>query len=311
MNGPVVDLLNAVDWVVPELGAARERLLALLPDLEPTGELHIAEHDFATLFLRGSAAMAARPTRIQLVTLSEGGAAPGCAVAPFAPMQGLQGTARRQRIHGTVVAVRNFDEAVAWLSERGVPVFVEHTCAHLPYLRAWVGWAPDGRERIEGFDAGLFVELIPIEAFPRSVGAAVSQPRSPMKPPTLAVTGRLHLVDDLDAALTQVEGLGFGLPTMGQDALLGVRTARWSFRHPGSGDLLLGSPKGNGPAVEELAEQGPGTWLTTLACADVQLVAEVAVAAGAELVAHDRNRWVVSDPETGIRLDLMQEEGDG
>jgi hypothetical protein len=274
--------------------------------LEPTGELHLAEHEFATLFFRGSATMAERPTRIQLVSLPEGGADPDCAVAPFVPMQVAQGLGRRQRIHGTVFAVRNFADAVGWLRGREVPVFVEHTCAHLNYLRAWIGWTDDGRDRVDGFDAGLFAEFIPIEAFPRSVATAAHQPLSPTAAPTLAVSGRLHLVADLVAATTQLERLGFGTPTTGRDDLLGVDTARWSFAHPGSGDLLLAAPRADGPAAEELAGQGGGTWLTGIACADVHSVAETALAAGADVIAEARNRYVLHDRMTGAVLDLTQ-----
>jgi hypothetical protein len=302
MSGPVIDLLNAVDWVVPDLQVAGERVRTLLPALEPTGELYLYEHDFATLFFRGSASMAERPTRIQLVSLPQGGADPTCAVAPFVPMQVAQGLRRRQRVHGTVFAVHNFDDSVAWLRHRGVPLFVEHTCAHLNYLRAWIGWSEDGGDRLDGFDAGLFVEFIPIEAFPRSVATAVDQPLSPT--PALAVTGRLHLVADLSAAVAQLEHLGFGTPVQGTDDLLGVDTARWSFAHPGSGDLVLAAPRTAGPAAAELDEQGSGTWLTGVACTDVHVTAEVALAAGAELVVRGPDRYVLSDPQTGIVLDL-------
>lgn len=307
MSAPVIDLLNAVDWVVPDLAAASKRVRTLLPALETTGELHVAEHEFATTFFRGTAEMAARPTRIQLVALPEGGADPTCAVAPFVPMQAAQGLGRRQRVHGTVFAVRNFEAGVAWLRQRDVPVFVEHPCPHLPYLRAWIGWTRDGRERVEGVDAGLFVEFIPIEAFPGSVAAAVSRPRIPTAAPGLAVAGRIHLVRDLAAAIIQLENLGFGPPTRRPDVLLAAETARWSFRHPGSGDLVLGSPRGPGPAADALADEGPGAWLTTIACTDVHGAAEVALAAGAELVTRGPDRYVLRDPETGIALDLSSE----
>jgi hypothetical protein len=313
VTGPVVELLNAVDWVVSDLEVAYKRVRILLPQLEPTGELHIAEHDFSTSFLRGSATMADRPTRVQLVTLAEGGADPGCAVAPFQPMQLLQGAHRRQRIHGTVLAVRNFDESAAWLRARGVPIFLEHTCAHLPYLRAWIGWAPDGRERVEGYDGGLFVELIPIEAFPRPVGAAVSEPRAPSAIPTLSVAGRIHLVTDLEAAVTQLgDGLGFGAPTRGDDAVLGVRTARWRFRHPGSADLIVAQVTGPGPAAAYVAAEGPGAWLTTVACADARQATAAALGAGARLVAQGGgDRFVLEDPESGMQLELSSEEDHG
>lgn len=307
MTGPVIDLLNAVDWVVPDLTVASKRVRTLLPALETTGELHLAEHEFATTFFRGTAEMAARPTRIQLVALPQGGADPTCAVAPFVPMQVAQGLGRRQRVHGTVFAVRNFEAAVAWLRRRDVPVFVEHTCAHLPYLRAWIGWASDGRERIEGFDAGLFVEFIPIEAFPRSVAAAVSAPRVPTAAPGLAVAGRIHLVRDLAEAVRQLENLGFGPPTRRRDDLLAVDTARWSFRHPGSGELVLACPAEAGPGADCLADEGPGAWLTTIACTDVHGAAEIALAAGADVVTRGPDRYVLRDPETGIALDLTSE----
>jgi hypothetical protein len=310
MTGPVVDLLNAVDWVVPDRRAAYTRVTELLPELEPTGEVALPEHDFDSVFLRGPASMAAAPTRLQLVILSEGGAGPhsGCAVAPFAPMQQLQGLGRGQRIHGTVLAVRNFDESIAWLRARSVPVFVERECAHLPYLRAWLGWSPDGLEHVPGVDGGLFVEFIPIEAFPRSVGMAVLRP--PEAAPSLRVAGRVHLVEDLDAASAQLaDTVGLGAPRRYDDPLLGLRGARWSFRHPGSGDLVVAQPYPTGLAASYLAAHGPGAWLTTLRAADAEATAEAAVARGAVVVASNQDdppRVVLADEVTGIHLEIEQ-----
>lgn len=303
MSRPVVDLLNAADWVVPDLDAAGRRLVELFPELKTTGLSHIPEHDFDSVFLRGQADHAVAPTRFQLVTLPERptGPADGCAWAPFQPMQSIQGLGRRQRIHGTVLAVHNFEEAVDGLLTRGIAVHIEHECAHLPYRRAWIGWS--GRDRVEGVDGGLFVEYIPIEVFPRSVRESVELPHT--GEPTLRVSARTNLVLDLDESVRQLaEVVGLGEPDFYADDLLGIRAAKWTFRHPGSAVLVVAEPTGTGPAAEYLAQAGPGSWLTTLGCADVAAVADAAERHGATVDRRDADRVLLSDAATGIRLEL-------
>jgi hypothetical protein len=303
MSRPVVDLLNAADWVVPDLDAAGRRLVELFPELKTTGLTHIPEHDFDSVFLRGQADHAVAPTRFQLVTLPErpNGPADGCAWAPFQPMQSIQGLRRRQRIHGTVLAVHNFEEAVDGLLTRGIAVHIEHECAHLPYRRAWIGWS--GRERVEGVDGGLFVEYIPIEVFPRSVRESVALPRT--GEPTLRVCGRTNLVHDLDESVRQLaEVVGLGEPEFYTDDLLGIRAAQWTFRHPGSAVLVVAEPTGTGPAAEYLVRAGPGSWLTTLGCADAAALANAAEHHGAVLDRRDADRILLGDAATGIRLEL-------
>ncbi|MBB5161535.1 hypothetical protein [Mycobacterium sp. AZCC_0083] len=303
MSRPVVDLLNAADWVVPDLDVAGRRLVELFPELKSTGVSHIPEHDFDSVFLRGRADQAAAPTRFQLVTLPTHpiGPADGCAWAPFQPMQSIQGLGRRQRIHGTVLAVHNFEEAVDGLLTRGIAVHVEHECAHLPYRRAWIGWS--GRERVEGVDGGLFVEYIPIDVFPRSVRDSVELPRA--DEPTLRVSGRTNLMLDLDESVRQLaEVVGLGEPEFYDDDLLGIRAAKWTFRHPGSAALIVAEPAGTGPAAEYLAQAGPGSWLTTLGCADAAALAETAGRHGAVTDHRDTDRILLNDVVTGIRFEL-------
>jgi len=305
VSRPVVDLLNAADWVVPDLHIAGRRLVELFPELKTTGLSHIPEHDFDSVFLRGHADHATAPTRFQLVTLPEhpNGPSDGCAWAPFQPMQRIQGHDRRQRVHGTVLAVHNFEEAVDGLTARGIAVHIEHECAHLPYRRAWVGWS--GRNRVDGVDGGLFVEYIPIEVFPRSVREAVELPRT--GEPTLRISGRTNLVVDLDESVRQlVENVGLGEPRRYTDDLLGVRAAAWTFRHPGSATLVVAETRGPGPAADYLSQAGPGSWLTTLGCADAAAVADGAAQHGAVIDRRDPDRILCSDAVTGIRLELRQ-----
>jgi hypothetical protein len=301
-----VALLNAADWVVPDLEDAGGRLVELLPELRTTGLSRIPEHDFDSVFLRGTADHAAAPTRFQLVRLPDApsGPADGCAWAPFQPMQDLQGRDRDQRIHGTVLAVHDFDDAVAGLLERGIAVHVEHECAHLPYRRAWLGWS--GRDRVEGVDGGLFVEFIPIEVFPRAVRESVTQPVAGPEP-SLRVAGRLHLVESLDAAVAQLtELVGLGEPQPYEDEPLGVSAARWTFGHPGSAVLEVAEPAGAGPAADYLAAQGVGPWLTTLECADPTGLARAAERNGARVIRLTDDRILVIDPTMGARLELRK-----
>jgi hypothetical protein len=301
-----VALLNAADWVVPDLGSAAERLVELIPELRATGLARIPEHDFDSVFLRGTADHAVAPTRFQLVTLPDAatGPADGCAWAPFQPMQALQGRGREQRIHGTVLAVHDFDEAVAGRLERGIAVHVEHECEHLPYRRAWLGWS--GRERVDGVDGGLLVEFIPIEVFPRAVRESVTHPPTGPAPP-LRVAGRLHLVESLDNAVAQLsEIVGLGKPERYEDELLGIRAARWRFRHPGSAVLDVAEPRGAGPADDYLTAQGAGSWLTTIECADPEAFAAHAHRPGAEVVPLADGRVHLFDPVLGVRLELRK-----
>jgi hypothetical protein len=301
MSRPEVDLLNAADWVVPDLDAASRRLVEFFPELKSTGVTHIPEHDFDSVFLRG-ADHAVAPTRFQLVTLPERstGPADGCAWAPFQPMQSIQGLRRPQRIHGTVLAVHNFEEAVDGLLTRGIAVHVEHECAHLPYRRAWIGWS--GWERVEGIDGGLFVEYIPIEVFPRSVRESVDLTRA--GEPTLWVSGRTNLVLDLDESVRQLAEVVGGEPEFYEDDLLGIRAARWTFRHPGSAALVVAESTGSGPAAEYLAQAGPGSWLTTLNCADAAALAEAAERHGATTDHRDADRILLNDTAAGFRFEL-------
>jgi hypothetical protein len=302
MSRPVVDLLNAADWIVPDLDAAGARLVELFPGLRSTGVSHIPEHDFDSVFLRG-ADHAVAPTRFQLVMLPERptGPADGCAWAPFQPMQSSPGLRRRQRNHGTFLALPNFDEAVDGLLTRGIAVHVEHECAHLPYRRAWIGWS--GRERVEGVDGGLFVENIPIDVFPRSVRDSVELPRAGQPP--LRISGRTNLVVDLDESVRQLaEIVGLGEPVFYMDDLLGIRAAKWTFRHPGSAALVVAESTGSGPAAEYLEQAGPGSWLTTLGCADATALAETAGRHGAVTDHRDPDRVLLNDPVTGIRFEL-------
>lgn len=301
-----VALLNAADWVVPDLGTAGARLAELFPELRPTGLARIPEHDFDSVFLRGSADHAQAPTRFQLVTLPDvpAGPADGCAWAPFQPMQQLQGRGREQRVHGTVLAVNDFDGAVAGLVQRGIAVHVEHECEHLPYRRAWLGWS--GEDRVEGVDGGLFVEFIPIEVFPRAVRESVTQPLAGPAP-SLRVAGRVHLVESLDAAVAQLSELvGLGEPERYEDDVLGLKAARWTFLHPGSAVLDVAEPRGAGPAADYLATQGAGSWLTTIGCADPVALAEPAARHGVEVVPLADGRIHLSDPMIGVRLELRK-----
>ena len=306
MSQVQVALLNAADWVVPDLASAGDRLVELLPELRATGLARIPEHDFDSVFLRGTADHAVAPTRFQLVALPEepAGPADGCAWAPFQPMQDLQGRAREQRIHGTVLAVHDFDGAVAGLRDRGVAVHVEHECEHLPYRRAWIGWS--GRDRVEGVDGGLFVEFIPLEVFPRAVRESVTRPLSgPV--PSLRVAGRVHLTGSLDASAAQLsEMVGLGEPERFEDELLGFRAARWRFLHPGSAVLVVAEAHGAGPAADHLAAHGAGSWLTMIECAYVTTSATRAARSGAEVVVLPDDRIHVIDPVTGVRLELRK-----
>jgi hypothetical protein len=186
-------------------------------------------------------------------------------------------------------------------------VHVEHECAHLPYRRAWLGWT--GRERVDGIDGGQFVEFIPIEVFPKAVRESVGQPLSgPI--PSLRVARRISLVRSLDAAVSQLSELvGLGEPGPFDDDLLGVRGARWSFLHPGGAELVVAEAHGAGPAADHLAEAGPGTWLTTIDCTDPAALAESCVACGATQAALGDGRIHLTDPDTGIRLELRTAAG--
>lgn len=296
MIAPDVALLNAVDWVVDDLSAAASALAALLPGLTVTGDLHLPEHGFDTVFYRSPLSMGLLPTRVQLVTLSEPVIPEddSCWVAPFAPMQRAQGESRLQRVHGTVLAVRNFAQTVAWLDKKKTPYYMEEPCTHLPYPRVWLGWGEGGLERQPGVDGGLFLEFIPLEVFPSTVRNSVPDAPGVLDSP-LRVAARTVLVPDLEAAVMQLKHvLGRDPSGRVRDDVLGIEGARYAFGHIGSAELVVAQPRPSTPAGRYFADQGSGTYLTTFIVADPGGVAASAAAAGftpgAEdgLLMHDR-----------------------
>jgi hypothetical protein len=308
VSAPAVEFLNAVDWVVADLSPARDLLSALFPHLVVTGELDLPDHGFASTFFRGPAPLPDAPTRIQLVRVWEPPGSLTCDAAPFLPMQQAQGLSRHQRVHGTVLAVANFDESIKWLAEADVPVYVERECVHLPYPRAWLGWSDEGQRRAEGVDGGLFLELIPIEAFPPSVRNPVTGP-SHEPDPGLRALGRVHLVDDLGAALRQLwDGMGLTPAVCYEDSRLGMDAARFSFRHPASADLVVAQPTPNGPAARYRISEGLGVYVTTIRCPDGPDVVERAHDHGVTVtILEDQPglRALLADESTGILLEII------
>jgi len=303
MIAPDVALLNAVDWVVDDLPATAADLAALLPGLKVTGELHLPEHGFDTVFYRSPLSMGLLPTRVQLVALSEPVIPEGqpCWVAPFDPMQRAQGQSRLQRVHGTVLAVRNFKQTVAWLDRKKAPYYLEHPCEHLPYPRIWLGWGEGGLKREPGVDGGLFLEFIPIEVFPSVVRDA--DPDAPgALDSTVRVAARTVLVPDLEVAAAQLrQVLGRGPSGRVRDDVLGIDGARYAFGHLGSAELVVAQARPGTPAGRYFFDQGPGTYLTTFAVTDPGGVVASAAASGFRPGAE---RGLLVHDKTGIQIQV-------
>jgi hypothetical protein len=282
VTAPDIAMLNAVDWVVDDAPATAADLAALLPELTVTGELHLPEHGFDTVFYRSPLSMGVLPTRVQLVTLSEPVVPDdqSCWAAPFAPMQQVQGEGRRQRVHGTVLAVRNFEKAVAWLDDRMAAYYVEQPCQHLPYRRVWLGWGDSGVDREPDVDGGLFLEFIPIEVFPSVVRDA--DPRAPgAQDSPVRVAARTILVPDLEATVAQLEQvLGRDPSGRVRDDVLGLDGARYGFGHAGSAEMVVAQARAGTPAGRYVADQGPGVYVTTFAVTDPDSVVASAPTAG-------------------------------
>ncbi|MCA2292803.1 VOC family protein [Mycobacterium timonense] len=303
MIAPDIALLNAVDWVVDDLPATAADLAALLPGLTMTGELHLPEHGFDTVFYRSPLSMGLLPTRVQLVVLSDPVIPVGqpCWVAPFDPMQRAQGRSRLQRVHGTVLAVRNFKQTVAWLDGTEAPYYLEHPCEHLPYPRIWLGWGEGGRKREPDVDGGLFLEFIPLEVFPSVVRDADAHAPGALDSP-VRVAARTVVVPDLEvtvAQLTQV--LGRGPSGKLRDDVLGLDGARYAFGHAGSAELVVAQARPGTPAGRYFADQGPGTYLTTFAVTDPAGVVASADAAG---FTPDADRGLLVHDKTGIQIQV-------
>ncbi|KMV16579.1 VOC family protein [Mycobacterium heckeshornense] len=303
MSAPDIVLLNAVDWVVDDLPATAADLATLLPGLTLTGELHLPEHGFDTVFYRSPLSMGLLPTRVQLVTLSEPVIPKGqpCWVAPFELMQRAQGQSRLQRVHGTVLAVRNFKQTVAWLDVKKVPYYLEQPCEHLPYPRIWLGWGEGGLKREPDVDGGLFLEFIPLEVFPSAVRDADPDAPGALDSP-VRVAARTILVPDLEvtvAQLTQV--LGREPSGRVRDDVLGIDGARYAFGHVGSAELVVAQTRPGTLAGRYFADQGPGTYLTTFAVTDPGSVAASAVAAG---FTPDAGHGLLVHNKTGIQIQV-------
>ncbi|WP_145011620.1 VOC family protein [Mycobacterium marseillense] len=303
MIAPDIALLNAVDWVVDDLSATAADLAALLRGLKVTGELHLPEHGFDTVFYRSPLSMGLLPTRVQLVALSEPVIPEGqtCWVAPFDPMQREQGRSRLQRVHGTVLAVRNFKQTAAWLDAKKAPYYLEHPCEHLPYPRIWLGWGEGGLKREPDVDGGLFLEFIPLEVFPSIVRDA--DPDAPgARDSPVRVAARTVLVPDLEATVAQLTQV-LGREPSGRvcDDVLGIDGARYAFGHVGSAQLVVAQARPGTPAGRYFADQGPGTYLTTFAVTDPGGVLASAVAAG---FTPDAERGLAVHDKTGIQIQI-------
>jgi hypothetical protein len=292
LRPPVVAFLASADWVGTDSPNEARRLCDLLgltsPDIDWGFEL--PSHGFRTRMFSAGAKLSAVPTKLQFLDLTQDDPSAEevglCSQPPIRAIVDLHG-ARNQRTHATNVVVEDFDAALAWLAKRDVPVLVENPCEHIPYRRGWVGFSQQGVHSA-GFDAGTYLEFIPLEAYPSSIVSSVAEPRPvPAEAPGLG--RRTFLVTDLDAAIGQLAST-FGLTPdapIEEDDFLGVRRVVYSFGHQGGASLALAEPRTHGPAGDYLRAWGPGVFTTELRFCDAKQVLEHASSRGGQVLASD------------------------
>ena len=290
MTEPSIAFLNSADWFVgdPSHAVARVRELVGFQASSRDLTFQLPTHRFDARFFCAEDPMTVAPTKLEFIDASnkhdyDDEPPNKCDSPPLLAIERLQGS-RPQKTHATNIVVENFDETLSWFQERDIPLYIEKECEHLPFQRGWVGWTESGARYIPGFDAGLFIEVIPIEAFPAKMGEAVA--RSVRGVDGVSRVGaRTFLVDDLENA-AKILQTTLGIRPDGiasQDAFLGVRKLTFSFRHAGGAQLVLAVPVMDGPARGYFSKWGAGLFTTELRFVDPEAIARHASSKGARI----------------------------
>lgn len=153
-------------------------------------------------------------------------------------------------------------------------------CEHLPQLRGWIGWTDDGRRPTSAAEGGLFLEYIPTSVLGRKVAGSFDGPVDIHGP---RVSRRVHIVDDLDGVVKQLEAQAALVPTgpIEVNESLSAAVARYELRHAAGATLELVEPRGSGAADDYRSAWGEGPWFTGLAVPGAHAIAEAALLAGA------------------------------
>lgn len=301
----MIDLLHAVDWVVDEPRPSAERVSSLLglPPVDDRWHHHVPSHRYEAVFTQ-AAALVDSPTRLEFIRSFDGSQDRVCSLPPLRAIEAMQGT-RRQKTHATVFCVDDFEAYTEELQKAGLDVWVEPPCEHLPQPRGWIGWTDGGRRHVGGVDPGLYLEFIPTGVLGQAVQASIDRPRRQGGP---ATARRVHLVEDLDAAVRMLSRVG-AEPARPVAAApeLGGRVARYEFRHPGSAALELLEPEGDGPAARYAAAWGPGPWLTSIAVDEPDEVAAEAADNGAARA--DVDALPIVELWPGVVVELVEADG--
>lgn len=302
-----IDMLHTVDWIVDAPRASAQLVSDVLgtPPAPDRWVHRLESHQYEAVFLKTTDDLAQAPTRLEFIRALESDSVDdGCSAAPVRLVQGLQ-RPRPQLTHATVVCVADFDVYTEFLRARGTPVRIETPCEHLPHQRGWIGWTFDGSRWIPGHDHGLFLEYIPSAVLGRRVAASVDADPPPRQP---RITRRVHLVEDLDATVADLDRWMGIVPASDVvvDRGLGARVASFDFGHPASAALALAQPHGDGLAAEHVASWGVGPWLTSFALPDPDAVVARAIETGsASLVAGGTGRMLELPPGLLLELGLL------
>lgn len=298
-----VVFLSTADWIVPSPARAAGRVAAAIGSPPPRERdvLATPTHPFSSQFARTSnQPWSLLPTRLQFLEPTAVVESDGCSTSPAPGLIAAQ-TGRQQRVHATVLVVT--DDALEAIAERSLaPLLVEDPCEHFGWRRVWIGWDRD-ENRVEGHDAGLFVELVPVSAFGEEIARQATALNVGDFAGQVRVSERIFAVDDLDRAAAELDRSIGLVPSEAGTGLLDPDAAfrRYSFAHPGSATIALVEPTPDG-LTGALAGGRPGLIATSIVVSDVESAVERAVSAGFVLL----SKAVVEDPETGIVLNLEQ-----
>jgi hypothetical protein len=262
------DLLMSADIVTSDpiqTAQALEQVLGL-PAHRPVWVQTVPERSYQAVFARANSSRAMSATVLEIIAplhTNDNGV-----------LMERRITSQRDRAlvtHATVLATSTatLDDLIEYVRSSGIAAMVEEPCDPLPFRRLWYGVTDPSSEYDSTADAGLMIEVIPIEV----LGLPEPQPLTPTEGQNLAkVHSRDYIVADLRRALDILRKnlLWESLEDAHVIECADHLRCHIQFGHAASASMFLVQPTvEDGEAGRFSSRNGPGPYVTRLSAFDL------------------------------------------